>query len=552
MGRQAKRDSNFMEQGAILAVASIVVRIIGLVYRIPLNNILGEKGVAYYGVAFDVYSILLLLSSYSLPLAVSKMVARRVTLGQFRNTKRIFACAMVFAAACGFAAFCITFFGAGFFAKILNYPQAAVALRMLSPALVILAVMGVLRGYFQGLQSMVPTAVSQVLEQIVNAVVSIVAAKAMFDSATDYSAAQYGFANVQEAYGAAGGTLGTVCGAAVGMVFLIFLFFRQGKYRRRKYRADKSGYEEAYGSILKVIVWTIVPVILSTTIYNISGLVDSGIFSNVMEAKGLDHDLIDTYTGMFTGNYRLIVNVPIALASALASSLIPSLVKSRTERDRQGVNKKVRFAIKLSMLIAIPSAVGIGVLSKPFINVLFPTSVDPDKVSLMLITGCVSVVLYTLSTITNSILQGIDRMSLPVVHSAIALGVHVVFLLGLLYLTDMNIFAVVIADCIFSLTVCILNARSLKKHLHYRQNNMRTFVLPAICAVLMGLITFVASILMDLAVHSPVATLLVSFIIAVISYFILAVKLGAVTAKELRAFPGGTILLRIAKKCRLM
>ena len=151
-------------QGAILGVSSILVRLIGIIYRVPLNNILGEKGVAYYGVAFDVYSILLLLSSYSLPLAVSKMVSKRTTLKEYKNTKRIFIFALIFALCCGIAAFCITFFGADLFAKILNYPQSAIALRVLSPALIILSVLGVMRGYFQGLGTMIPTAISNIFE----------------------------------------------------------------------------------------------------------------------------------------------------------------------------------------------------------------------------------------------------------------------------------------------------------------------------------------------------------------------------------------------------
>ena len=182
---------------------------------------------------------------------------------------------------------------------------------------------------------------------------------------------------------------------------------------------DQTEGKEPLGGILKTLVLTIIPVILSTTIYNLTGLVDSGLFSNIMEARGMDHDMIDTFTGMFTGNYRLIVNVPIALASALASSLIPSVVKSVTQGNRGNVIRKIDSSIKVTMMVAMPCAVGLGVLAKPIINLLFPTSVDPDKVSLMLMIGCISVVLYSLSTITNSILQGIDKMRIPVFHSAI-------------------------------------------------------------------------------------------------------------------------------------
>ena len=547
-----KQNKNFMRQGAILAVSSILVRIIGLVYRIPLNNILGEKGIAYYGVAYDVYSILLLLSSYSLPLAVSKMISHHLALKEYRNARKILKLSILFALVVGFVAFCITYFGAAWFAKVLNYPQAAVALRVLSPALVILAVMGVLRGYFQGMHTMVPTAVSNIIEQIINAAASIIAAKVMFDSAQNYDASAYSFTNIPEAYGAAGGTLGTVCGAGVALLFLIWLFVISKKYQDRKIRRDKTRHTESTSNIIKILVWTIIPVIVSTTIYNLSGLIDSGLFSNIMDAKGMDKDLIDTYTGMFTGNYRLIVNVPIALASALASSLIPSVVHSRTEGDHRAVRYKVSSAIKLSMIVAMPCTVGIGVLAKPIINLLFPTSSDPDKVALMLIIGCISVVLYSLSTITNSILQGIDKMSLPVIHSAVSLLVHIAFLCLLLLIFDINIFAVVIADILFCLLVCILNARSLKKHLRFRQEKVKTFVMPAICSVLMGIFTFICNWLLYKILHSNAVAVVLSIILSMVVYLLLLVKLNVVHEEEMRSFPGGTKLIRICRMFRVL
>lgn len=548
----SQRNSNFMRQGAILAVSSILVRIIGLVYRIPLNNILGEKGVAYYGVAYDVYSILLLLSSYSLPLAVSKMISHHMALKEYKNARKILILSILFAIVVGFAAFCITYFGAGWFAKVLNYPQAAVALRVLSPALVILAVMGVLRGYFQGMHTMMPTAVSNIIEQIVNAAVSIIAAKVMFDSAQNYDASAYGFTNVPEAYGAAGGTLGTVCGAGIALLFLVWIFVLSRRYQDQKIRKDKTRHTESTKNIIKILVCTIIPVIISTTIYNLSGLIDSGLFSNIMDSRGMDKDMIDTYTGMFTGNYRLIVNVPIALASALASSLIPSVVQSRTEGDNRAVRYKVSSAIKLSMIVAMPCTVGIGVLSKPIINLLFPSSADPDKVSLMLIVGCISVVLYSLSTITNSILQGIDKMSLPVIHSAAALVIHVAFLCGLLLISDLNIFAVVIADILFCLLVCLFNARSLKKYLKFRQEKKKTFVMPAICSVLMGIVTFLVNKLFFAITHSLVVSVIFAILISMIVYFFLLVKLRVVSEKEMHSFPGGRTLAVICRKYHVL
>ena len=544
--------SNFMMQGAILGVSSILVRLIGLIYRVPLNNILGEKGVAYYGVAFDVYSILLLLSSYSLPLAVSKMVSKRTTLKEYRNTKRIFIYALIFALCCGVLAFCITFFGADLFAKILNYPQSAIALRVLSPALIILSVLGVMRGYFQGLGTMIPTAVSNIFEQIVNAIVSIVAASALYKSVTTAQEAAYAFGNVREAYGAAGGTLGTVSGAAAALLFMIFLFLLYRKTLNQQIANDQTAYVEPAGEILKVLVLTIIPVILSTTIYNISGLIDSGLFSNILKARGVAEAQKDILTGMFTGNYRLIVNVPIALASALASSLIPSVVKSMTQNNKGSVIRKVESSIKVSMIVAMPCAAGIAALSRQIIGFLFPTSVDPQKVSLMLVVGCLSVVFYSLSTITNSILQGIDKMRIPVIHSAIAIVIHVAVLVGMLYILNIDVFCLVICDMLFALIVCILNARSLRKYIGYRQEIKKSFVFPAICSALMGVCSYFISKGIYRLVKSYAISVLVTIIASVIIYGVFLLLFRVVDDEEIYMMPGGSKIYALAKKIHLI
>ena len=541
-----------MAQGAILGAASIIVRIIGLVYRIPLNNILGEKGVAYYGVAFDVYSILLLLSSYSMPLAVSKMVSARVTLGKYKQTKRLFIFCLFFALCVGAAAFCITFFGADLFARILNYPESAVAIKVLSFALIILSVLGVLRGFFQGFGSMVPTALSNIVEQIINAVISIVAAKALYNVGCDADPENFTFENVAEAYGAAGGTLGTVLGAGAALIFLIILFFAKRPGFMENVRADENEEKEKVSYILKILVVTIIPVILSTTIYNLGSLINSGVFSNIMDAKGTDGDLIDTLTGMYTGNYKVIINVPIALASALSSSVIPSIVASRTRKDDEAVKGKIRSAIKVTMLVAIPSAVGIGVLAKPIMNLLFPTSVDPDKVSLMLMIGAVAVVFYSLSTITNGILQGIDKMRLPVIHAAISLVTHVAILIVLLYTTDMNIFAVVIADMIFAFMMCVMNHASLKKHLGFKQEWKTTFIMPLICAAVMGVLCRLAYQGLYLLSGSNAVSVVLAIIIAIIIYALCLLLTKTVTKDEVLAFPGGGRLYKLMHKLKLL
>ena len=545
------RKNSFMLQGAILGASSIIVRLIGIVYRIPLTNIIGDKGIGYYSVAFDIYQILLLLSSYSLPLAVSKMVSARVALKRYRRARNIFANAIIFAFLVGLAAFCVTFFLADFFAgTVMKVPQSAVALKVLAFALIILSILGVLRGYFQGMGNMVPTAVSNIAEQILNAIVSVVAAGALFSYGSNIAEGAYDFSNAPEAFGAAGGTMGTVAGAFLAMVILIFWVRSFNWKTRRNLRLDRSE-EEPTGYIIRILVLTIVPVILNTAIYNLSSVLDKFIFSNMMVAKGMSADVKDSLIGMYSGKYWLIVNIPIALSSALASALIPSIVTSMARRNRKAVISKVRSAIQLITIVAFPCAAGIGFLARPIISLLFPSGDDPDKIVLMLTVGCLTVVFYCLSTITNSILQGIDKMRVPVIHSAISLAINAVVLVLLLAVFDMDVYAWIIADMLFALLMCILNARSLKKYLHYRQETINTFIKPIIASLIMG----GAALLIHQLIHMVFKRswdIVFTIIIAAVIYVVLLFKLGVMNERKLRDFPGGMKLAVICRKFHLI
>ena len=261
------KSNHFLIQGNILAISSLLVRVIGLIYRIPMRRIIGAEGAGLYSYSFEVYNIALILSSYSLPLAVSRLVAVRRAKKEHRNSYRIFLCAMAFAVSAGLLTTSIIFVGADFIAEVaFKSPNVALPLRVLAPTILVFAIMGVFRGFYQGKDTMIPTAISQVLEQIVNAIVSIAASYMLIKN---YSA------NVNvAAYGAAGGTLGTFIGACTGLLFLLFVFIIYKPVLGRQIRNDHSGSTESYKSIFKLLLATIAPIILSQTVYQLSGLID--------------------------------------------------------------------------------------------------------------------------------------------------------------------------------------------------------------------------------------------------------------------------------------
>lgn len=542
---KSKGKSNFIIQGSILAIAGIMVRFIGLIYRVPLNNILGNSGISAYSTAYDVYSLFLLISSLSLPLAVSKIVSARVAKRQIRNAYRAFCGSMLLAAVIGIIVGAGVYFGAEWLAGVWKFPSAALAIKVLAPTLFIMCILGVFRGFFQGLGTMIPTAVSQIFEQIVNAVVSIVAALYLYRAGEKVGEAS--------AYSAAGGTLGTACGALTALLFmlLVYLVYRGGFMKM--VRKDRNGDTESFAELSKVLVITILPVLLSSTIYNFSNIIDSGIYGNVMTyAFGLTEADYGSYWGIYSNKYRLLTTAPIAIASAFSSAMIPSLITSLVSGRQKELRKKVDSTIRLNMIIAIPCGMGLSVLAGPIIQVLFPSpDLYEECVSLMRL-AFFSVVVFSLSTITNSILQGIDKMKIPVVNSSISLVLHMFVILILLVVFKLNVYGVAMADIIFGLVVCILNAFSIKKYLRYHQEILKTFVLPTVAAGIMGIGAYGFYNLLYILTGSVLISLLLAIIFAIFIYGIMLFLFNIIDEEELRMVPKGYKLVPIVKKLGLM
>lgn len=545
-----KKESNFVVQGSILAAAGIIVRLIGILYRVPMTNIIGNEGMGYYTTAFNVYNIILILSSYSLPLAVSKMVSASIAKGQYRNSVRILKAALVYATIVGgTACYIIWHFGDFFADTVFNMPFSVYALRTLAPTIWIMAYLGVLRGYFQGHGTMVPTAFSQIFEQIVNAVISVTAAGVLFKVGID-SNRVYQTTGYPEAFGAAGGTIGTGAGALAAFLFVLLVFALYRPIVKRRCKRDRSGVRDSYGHISTTFFFTAVPVIISSTVYNISSVIDNSMMSYGMEALGRGTEFLSLW-GIYNNKYMLLVHVPLAMANSLSSSLIPSLSGAVARKERSAVLAKTGLVIRFAMLIAIPAAVGLTVLALPINNLLFRNEGN-DQAAVMMLVGSSAVVFLSLSTVTNAILQGINHMSTPIKNAAISLFLHVIALYVMLMVFKMGIYSVLFSNILFALFMCILNGLAIKKYLRYRQEIRKTFVLPAIASAIMGAVAYGVYKGVYLITGSNVLSMVFTLVAAVAVYSILLLKLRCIEEDELYTMPGGVKLIRIARRFGLL
>lgn len=550
MSKEQRKNSSFLMQGMILAVAGIITRLIGIAYRIPVNNILGDEGQGFYGCAFSIYNIALLLTSFSLPLAVSKLVSARVSKGEYKNAQRILKGALIFALVVGAITSIIVYIFSDFIAgSIMSLRLSTYALKVLAPGLLIVAIMGVIRGYFQGLGTMVPTAISQILEQIVNAVVSIIGASYLLKMGKLVEQSGPQNPSLPYAYGAAGGTLGTVSGALFGLIFLLVLLKIFYPKMKNHLLQDTNGNTESYKEVFAVLFLTIAPVILSTAINNINDTIDQGIFSNIMVAQGHSEKVAAEFLGMFTGKYNTLIYTPQAVANALGASLIPSLTVTVARGTKEELKAKINMVIRLVMLIAIPSCIAFMVLPKQILSLLYVGNISTPAKMLQL--GAITVVLYCFSTVTNAILQGLNRMSAPVKHGAISLIIHLVAVVVMLTVFKWGIYSLVLGNAVFGLTMCILNTRAIKKEVDYKQEIKKTFVIPFVSAIFMGIISAVLWYLLALVTPDKLATLVTIFV-AVLIYGISLLKFGCLSPKEIKGLPKGDKLLRIFGKLHLV
>ena len=543
---------NYLVQGSILAVASIIAKIIGMIYRFPLTNTLGNEGNSYYSTANEVYNIVLMISSFSLPLAVSKLVSERIHKGEFKNAHRVFLCAMRFALIAGGALALLTYVFAGVITKyVLSIELAVYALRVLAPAIFVFAIVGVFRGFFQGYSNMTPTAVSQVIEQIVNAIFTVVCANIMYSYGVSL-AQENGNELLGPAWGAAGGTFGTVVSITVAMLFMMFVYTVQKSTLKRQMRRDVTTHLESERAIYRTMILTIIPIVLSTLIYNISNVADQGVFNKVLLSQGYTEKQYTSIWGIYSGQFRVLMNVPLSLASCLAPSVVPSLTAAMARGDRGDARRKIRTSVRFTMIITIPCAVGMAALAKPILTMLYPSleTGRPLAVGIMQ-AGALLIILYAFSTLTTGILQGLGKLQTPLINNAAALVIHFILLYVMLTAGNLNIYAVGWSNICFALIVSVLNAIAIARFLHYRQEWKRTFLIPVIVSIIMRAAAYLVYQLFHLVFGNTISVLF-AILAGVATYGIGLISFKGITVEEIAALPKGHLIVRLLRKTGLV
>ena len=530
------KKGSFIIQASVLAAASLIVRFIGFLYRLPLTELIGDRGKAIYSAGYYIYTFLLILSSAGLPAAISRLVSTRIAKGEYRNAQKIFRVSMIFAGAAGAIGMLVLFFFAEPIAKMVDSPNSVYCLQTLAPTLLIVGVMSVYRGYLQGMNIMTPTAVSQIFEQVFNAVFSVYLAWVLVKQSIPL--------------GAAGGTAGTGIGALAGLIVVMIFYNRMKPEIRHNMRIEEKGiYQETTGEAFKKLVVTAFPIIAGTAVFSMTNLIDMKmVMSGLMSSGAFTEAEAEVLYGQLSGKYVTLTTFPVSISSAMATAAIPNIAMAVTVGNKKEVKRKINTALKLAMIISIPAAVGIGVLGDQILRMLFPSYPEGG---VLLKVGAISIAFLSFCQIVTGVLQGIGKIQVPVIGALLGAVVKIALNWILIRIPSINVVGAVISTDVCYLVASIFNVIMLMRYTKTRVNFSGVLIKPTIGSIIMGIGCVIGYKVISLVFGNTISTLL-TIIVAVIIYLLVMIFIRGITEEDLLSIPKGRILVRVFKKIGLL
>ena len=491
--------------------------------------------------AQNAYFILLMIASFSIPQAVSKVMAEKIAFRRYRDAQRVFYCALLYAVVAGGAVALFCVFGTSLLVPD-NMANARLALQMLAPTIFLSGILGVFRGYFQAYRNMMPTSLSQIIEQVFVAVVALLMSNVMISRFSGQGE------DAVQRWGAAGATLGTGAGVAAALLFMLLVYFLNKKIIKRRIKRDRVSLNESYSSLMKNIILIIMPIIFSAFIYNVNGYVNSYMYTGIMGYRGMDQDLLQNLYAEY-GYFMTLINIPLTLASTAPTSMIPEVSAHYAMRDIRSANAKIDRATWISMLISIPAAIGLAVLSGPIIRLIFPSANGVSGELLVL--GAITIILNGNSNISNGVLPGNRKAEYPDDPRGDCAGGGCGGYGSADVFTDLGIYGVVISMIVYAVVVCLLNDRSMKKYMGYKNPWKSAYMCPLLASLPMALAAGGAYYGLYYLLPSNVICLGVSVILAILVYFTVYLMVSKPDMEDLSALPGGHLIYKFGKKMHL-
>lgn len=531
----AKGSSATLLKGAtILVFAGIVSKIFGAIFRIPLTNMIGAEGQSYYSAAYAVYNLLFVIATAGFPVAISRLVSSRIAEGDFINAHKSYKLAMKVSWALGVVSFVVMYFGAGAIAGFYKNPGSEASMKAISVALLFTPLVASMRGYYQGRQDMKPTGITEVIEQMVRVAAGLSLAYMFYKTSLENAAA--------------GATFGASAGIIAALLAMTVIYARDRSARSRLFEGSVVR-EETDKKRLKELLAFLIPITIGSSVMPIMFNIDAAIIVRRLLATGWDRVMAEKLYGLMGGYCDPIINLPNIFIDAICISLMPAVTTAFTLKKQDELDGHIKTGLKTMMVITYPCAVGLIVLARPILTMLFYRKIDEAEMAVptLQILALSIITLAIMRTFSTS-LQGIGKMMLPVWNLFIGALVKAVVSYILLGIPAININGAAAGSVIAYITAGILNYRALRKYANVTIDMKSVFIKPLIAALIMGAATFASYRLFYLVTSSNSISTMVSIMIAVIVYFVTVFKLKAVTKDEIEMMPKGDLIYRIAVK----
>ncbi|TCS93066.1 putative polysaccharide biosynthesis protein [Hazenella coriacea] len=525
----------------ILSVATLFTKIIGSLFWIPFQNIAGDQIVGLYKISFPFYSILLMIASAGIPITVSKFVAERLSQEDWMGARRVLRAANLILMISGLLAFSILFFGSELISKqLLKEPATESSLKVLAMAILLVPIMAVIRGYFQGHQQMMPTGISQFIEQIVRVGTVIVLTYWMVKLDGTFS---------DEAV-AAGATSGALTGAIAGLLVVLWYNWRDRQKHRQLYTEQKQQKSEPLLPLAKEILKYAIPISLATLVLPLIALVDSVTVPRLLKSIGFANasELFGIY-----GRGEPLVNVISTFSSALTLALIPAISAHVAKNEHQAVKSKISQAWLMTLVIGLPASIGLVIVAQPVNIAMY----QDDQGTITLAVLAFSAIFSTLAVTSSGILQGLGYNKLPVRHLLIGALVKVIG--NFIFVPMMGIKGSALAMVIAYIVVCGLNMWMVLRKTKVKVSITHNFIKPLLCTLIMAGVLILSLVGINqwqvLAEEGRIFNAIVVFVLITLGAIVYGVSLlvtKTLGERELRMLPMGNRILRICIKLKLI
>lgn len=536
--------TSFLKNVLMLMFSQIAVKALGLIYRVVIVDVenFGNVGNGYYATGYQIYMILLAISSLGIPNVLSKLVSERAAKGDYKSAYRVFKLSLYIFGSFGTFLGLVLFFGAEFISvNLLKAEGVKFTLMVLAPALAIVPVSAVLRGYFAGLGSMKANSISQVIEQFFNCVLSI--------------GFVYACVGQDTAIMAAAGNLSTTCACIIALFYLILFFRKRRGDILNECALQSVSSADTNRSLIKIILALSIPITLSSLISTAAATIDtvtvsrciqSALSSVITDANALEEKAMELYGVM--QKCETLTHLPLAISATLCTAIVPVIASAVAKNDEGEAKKKISLASLISCLVIFPCTGGFIALSSPILKLLYPSVPDGDIVFILLSSV---LPLAALTQLLNGIFYGIGKQAVPAISLGIGSIVKLILNLTLMSIPSLNIYGAVIGTIAYHIVTFIIQIVLLLRYIKLSLNLVKIVLKPLVSAAVMSVAVFFLYKLFNLVAGNTVSTLLSIFIGALV-YLLTLLIIKTLDEEDFKGLPFADRLVPIFKRMRLI